>query len=100
MVARVTVVLLDSDSVRLADDVSIRGQHPGEGVPDVGVENTTGQVPDFVVEPPERCSITTAYNPGDGSPASTIQGLDDPPFVFFDPMKCHISSNSISRMDS
>ena len=49
----------------------------------------------FFIEPPESCSITTAEHPGHSSPCATVNGFDDPNFSFFDPTKCHISSNSI-----
>ena len=51
---------------------------------------------DFVIEPLKRCNITTTDNPGNSSPCTTVRRFDNPLFVFFDPMKCHISSNSIS----
>jgi hypothetical protein len=98
MMAGIAVVVLDSDGVGLADDLTIRRQVPGESVPIVDIEDAVRQVLDLVVEPPEGCSITTACNPGHGSPCATIHRLDDPELVFFEPMKCHISSNSISLM--
>src|SRR5713101_6245079 len=98
MMAGIAVVALDGDGMRLADDVTLRWQHSGESLPVIRVEGAVGQMPDFVVEPPEGLSITTACNPGHGSPCATIHRLDDPELVFFEPMKCHISSNSISRM--
>jgi hypothetical protein len=65
---RVAIVLLNGDRMRLANDVALPGEDPGEGIPIVGVKDATGQVLDFVVEPLEGCSITTAENPGDSSP--------------------------------
>lgn len=55
------------------------------------------QVLDFGVKQLEDVSIMIAHNPVDTSPRATVQYLDDPSLVFFDPTKCHISSNSISR---
>jgi len=94
----VAVVLFDGNGSGFADDMSLRRQMLGEGIPVLGVEHAVRQVPELVVEPPEGCSITTADHPGHSSPYATIQRLDNPDFVFFEPMKCHISSNSISLM--
>src|SRR5579871_5201361 len=98
MVPSVAVVPLNGDCAGLADDVAFFGKNFGESVPIIGVEDAIRQVLYLVVEPPERCSITTADHPGNSSPCATIHRFDDPEFVFFDPMKCHISSNSISLM--
>jgi hypothetical protein len=68
MVAGIAVVLFDRDGMRLANDVALRGKNFGEGIPIVGVKGVVGQVFDFVVEPLEGCSITTAENPADSSP--------------------------------
>jgi hypothetical protein len=68
MVASITVVLLDQDGMRLANDVALRREYFGEGVPIIRVKGAVGQVFDFVVESLEGCSITTAENPGDSSP--------------------------------
>jgi len=81
MVPGVAVVALDGDCVRLADDMPLPRQHLPERVPIVGVEGAALQVPDFPVEPPERCRITTAEHPGHGSPCATVKGLDDPSLV-------------------
>lgn len=68
MMAGIAVVLLDQDGMRLANDVALRREYFGESVPIVRVKDAMGQVFDFVVEPLEGCSITTAENPGDSSP--------------------------------
>ena len=94
--ACVAVVALDGDGVRLADDVAFGRQDFGKSVPVIRVKGAKGQVFDLVVEPLEGGSITIAENPGHSSPCATIHRFDKPDFVFFDPMKCHISSNSIS----
>ena len=96
VMAGVAVIVLNGDRSGFADDMPLRRQMLGESIPAVGVEDTVGQVLDLVVEPSKRCSITTADHPGNRSPCATIHRLDDPEFVFFEPMKCHISSNSIS----
>ncbi len=49
MVARVAVVALNGNGMRLADDVAIRRQDFGKGVPIIGIENTFRQVFDFIV---------------------------------------------------
>ena len=64
----------------------------------IRIKNTFVQMFDLVIQLAEGCSITTTSDPGHGSPCATIQRFDDPYFVFFEPMKCHISSNSISWM--
>ena len=53
---------------RLADHVAVWRQNVGERLPGGGGKNAVGQRFDFVVEPLERCSITTADNPGTSSP--------------------------------
>jgi len=68
MMASITVVLFNGDSMRLADNVALRRKYLGEGIPVIGVKDAAGQVLDFVIEPLEGCSITTAENPGDSSP--------------------------------
>lgn len=68
MVAGITLVLLDQDRMRLANDVALRGKQFGKGIPIVGIKDAAGQVLDFVVEPLGGCSITTAENPGTSSP--------------------------------
>ena len=68
MMASIAVVLFDRDGMRFANDVALRREHFGEGIPIVGVKGALGQVFDFVVEPLEGCSITTAENPADSSP--------------------------------
>ena len=78
MVPRIAVMLLNRDSVRLADNVARCRKHFGEGIPIVCVKDAFCQALDFVVEAPECCSITTACNPGNSSPCATIHGLDDP----------------------
>jgi hypothetical protein len=51
---------------------------------------------ELVVEPFGRLhNITTTKHPGHSSPCATVNGFDDPKFVFFEPTKCCISSNSI-----
>jgi hypothetical protein len=96
VVARIAVIAFDACGMALADDVAFWRQDLGEGLPRVSVINALFQVLDLIVEPPEGSSITTTEHPGHGSPCATIQGLDDPAFLFFEPMKCHISSNAIS----
>ena len=50
----------------------------------------------FVVETSEGFRTTIAEHPGHSSPCATVNRLDDPKLVFLLPIKCHISSNSIS----
>jgi len=97
-VACMAVILLDSDGSRLADDMACWGQVFGQSIPVVSLEDAIAQVFDLVVELPERYSITTADHPGKRSPCATIHRLDDPAFVCFEPMTCHMSSNSMSLM--
>jgi hypothetical protein len=68
MMARIAVVLLNHDSMRLTDDMAFGWQHVSEGFPVIGVKDAVCQVFDLVVEPPEGCSITTPDNPGNSSP--------------------------------
>ncbi len=49
----------------------------------------------FFVESSKCYRITIAEHPGHSSPCATVNGFDNPKFSFFDPIKCHISSNSI-----
>ena len=68
MMAGVTVVLLDGDGMCLADNVTFCRQYLCKRIPVVRVKDAIGQVLDFVIQTPEGCSITTACNPGHGSP--------------------------------
>jgi len=96
VVTGVAVVLLNRDGMRLSNDVSFCRKHGCKCIPVVRIKEAVRQVLDLVVEPLEGLSITMACNPGHSSPCATIHGLDDPECVFFLPIKCHISSNSIS----
>jgi hypothetical protein len=96
MVARIAVVAFDMCGMGFADDVAFRRQDFGKSIPMVGVINAVFQVFDLVVEAPKGSSITTTEHPGHSSPRATIHGLDDPEVLFFEPIKCNISSNSIS----
>ena len=96
MMTGIAVVLFNRYCVRLSDDVAILRQYLAKSVPVISIEDAVLQVFHFVIESFECCSITTTDNPGHSSPCATIHGFDDPSFVFFAPMKCHISSNSIS----
>ncbi|MFH1075356.1 MAG: hypothetical protein V1753_00700 [Pseudomonadota bacterium] len=98
MMTGVAVVLFDSCCVGLTNDMALLWKNFCKSIPIVSEKYTFGQVVDFVIESLEDCSITTANNPGNSSPCATIQRFDDTFFVFFDPTKCHISSNSISLM--
>ena len=49
---------------------------------------------DFVIKSSKGSNITMTQFVLNHDP----QGFDNPVFVFFDPIKCHISSNSISRI--
>jgi hypothetical protein len=98
MMAGVAVILRNGDGMGLSDDMPFGRQTLRKGFPVVSVENALREMFDLVLEPLEGCSITTADHPGHSSPCATIHRLDDPEFGFFEPMKCHISSNSISRM--
>ena len=66
--AGVAVVALDGDGVFLAGDVPFRRQDFGERLPAVGVKDAPCEVLDLVVEPSERCRITSAEHPGDSLP--------------------------------
>ena len=99
MMACIAVVLLNRDGVRLPHDVSFFGEHGCQCIPVIRVKETVLQVLDFIGESPKCCSITMADNPGEGSACSTIHGYDDPLCVVFDPMKCHMSSNTISWIE-
>ena len=93
--ACVAVVVFNVDCVGFADNMSLRRQDFCEGVPCVGVESAACKVFYFVIESSKCCSITTAEHPCHSSPRATVNGFDNPKFVFFDLTKCHISSNSI-----
>jgi hypothetical protein len=99
VVPGVAIVLLNSDGVLFANNMPISRKDFFESLPVVRVKNAGSQVLDFVIEPPEGFSITTTDNPGNSSPCATIHRFDDPFFVFFDWIKCHISSNSISLIE-
>jgi hypothetical protein len=96
--ARIAVIVLNINGMRFTDYVSLRRQDFRESTPVIGIKSATRQMFDLVVEPLECCSITIAEHPGHSFPCTTINGLDDPKLVFFEPTKCHISSNSICVM--
>jgi hypothetical protein len=64
----IAVVLPYGGGMRLAGNVALCREHFGEGIPVIGVKNALFQMLDFVIEPPECSSITTACNPGNSSP--------------------------------
>ena len=80
---RVAVVTFDCRSEALADDMPLGRQHLRERLPAVSVEKAVPQVHHLVVEPPERCRITSAQNPGESLPLTAVNGFDEPKFVFF-----------------
>jgi hypothetical protein len=82
--------------VCFAHDMTLGGEHLGKRAPVICIKDTIRSMFDLIIEPLECCSITTTEYPGNGSPCATIHGLNDPNFSFFDWIKCHISSNSIS----
>ena len=49
----------------------------------------------FVVQSLKCGRITITEYPRHSSPCATVNCFDNPQFLFFEPMKCHISSNSI-----
>ncbi len=67
MMAHVTVIALNGHRVGFADDMSFFGKDFRKGIPVIRIEEALVQVFDFLVEPLEGCSITTADNPGHGS---------------------------------
>jgi hypothetical protein len=92
-----SIAVIAFNCVRLAFSgyVAFWRQNIGKGIPIIGVKNAIFQAPYLVVEPFECCAVTTTGNPGDSSPAATVKGFDKLKFLFFDSIKCHISSNSI-----
>ena len=94
----VAVVLLNADCMRLANNVAGFWQNLSESLPIISKKDTIFTVFYFVIESSEGCSITIAEYPCHSFPCATINGFDEPKFVFFDPIKCHISSNSISSI--
>ena len=67
MMARVTVIALNGHRVGFAYNMTFFGKHVRKGLPVIRIEDALFQVFDFIVEPLEGCSITTANNPGHGS---------------------------------
>ena len=96
MMPRIAVVALYGHSVHLANNMSFGRQNCRKRIPCACIKDAPLKVFHLVIEPLKGCSITIAEHPCHGSPCTTINGFDDPKFVFFDPTKCHISSNSIS----
>ncbi len=96
VVARIAVVMFNIDGVRFADNMPFWRQNFGERIPVIRIKSAIFQMFYLVVEFSEGCRITTAEYPGHSSPCATVNGLDDPKLSFFEPIKCHISSNSIS----
>src|SRR5215469_7374007 len=77
------------------DYVTLRRQHSRKHIPVICVECTIRAVLHFVIEPSKGCSITIAENPGHGLACITVNCFEDPNSFFFEPTKCHISSNSM-----
>ena len=98
MMTRVAVIVLNINGMRFSDYVALGRQHFGKGVPIVCVKYASSDVLYFVIETVECCSITMPEHPGHSSPCITVNGFDEPKFVFFEPTKCHISSNSMCRI--
>jgi len=67
MMAGVAVITLNRHRVGFAYDMAFFGENVRKGIPVIRIEDTLFQVFDFIVEPLEGCSITTAKNPGHGS---------------------------------
>ncbi len=95
MVARVAVIVFNINRMGFADNMAFRRQNIRESIPVVSVKGAVFQMLYFVIESPKGCRITTAEHPGHGSPCATVNGFDNPKLSFFEPRKCHISSNSI-----
>lgn len=76
--ASIAVVMLNVNCMSFADDMALRWQNLGEGVPMVSIESAVLQMSHFLVEPSEGCRITTAEYPGHGSPCITVNGFNDP----------------------
>ena len=89
----IAVVTLNCHSTGFTNHVPFFGKHLGKNIPIVRI---IGAMLYFVVESSKRCNITTAEYPGDSFPRAAINGLNEPKLVFFELIKCHISSNSIS----
>ena len=96
MMTSVAVVLFYADSIIFSDNVAFRRQDFCESVPVVCEKHTIPTMLYFVVKSPECRGIATSKNPRDRFPRITVYSFYEPKFVFFEPMKCHISSNSIS----
>lgn len=67
MMARVAVIALNGHRVGFAYDMSFFGENVRKSIPVIRIEDALFQVFDFLVEPLEGCSITTAKHPGHGS---------------------------------
>ena len=67
MMAGVAVIALNRHRVGFAYDMAFFGENVRKGLPVIRIEDALFQVFDFIVEPLEGCSITTAKNPGHGS---------------------------------
>src|SRR3990167_821668 len=83
MMASIAIVLLNCCCMSFANHMTVAGKDFGESIPVVCIKDAAFQVFYLIIEPSERCSITTADNPGHSSPRATIHGLNDPFFVFF-----------------
>ena len=84
MMPCVAVVALNRMSSMFSDDMALRWQDFSESIPIIRIECAVFQMLQFVVEPFECCAITTTKNPGDNSPAATVNGLDEPKLSFFE----------------
>ena len=99
MMSRIAVVAFNRMSCTLSNYMPLCWQNFGKCDPIICKKYAIFQVLHFIIESPECCAITTTENPGDSSPATAVKGFDEPKFSFFDWMKGHILSNSISAHD-
>jgi len=96
----VTVVLFNTNGMRFPDNMAFRRQNFCESIPVVCKKHTMPTMLHFLVKPPKRRGIAPSENPSYRSACIAVYRFYEPEFVFFEPMKCHISSNSISSVVS
>ena len=96
MMADIAVVLLNGNSMLFSDDMPFGRQNLSESVPVICEKEAIPTMLHLVVKPPECRNIALAENPSNRLTCASVYCFDEPEFVFFEPMKCHISSNSIS----
>jgi hypothetical protein len=68
MIPRITIILLNSNRMRLTNNIPLFGQYFSKHISIIGAKNTVFQMINFAAESSKRCSITVAKHPSNTTP--------------------------------